>query len=42
MAIRVSQALPRDLRFEPTPKRVRAQLGGGSGARQAPHETSDV
>jgi uncharacterized protein (DUF427 family) len=28
MALRVSQALPRDLRFEPTPKRVRAQLGG--------------
>jgi uncharacterized protein (DUF427 family) len=28
MATRVSQALPRDLRFEPTPKRVRAQLGG--------------
>src|SRR3954470_52109 len=28
MATRVSQALPGDLRFEPTPKRVRAQLGG--------------
>jgi uncharacterized protein (DUF427 family) len=28
MALRVSTALPRDLRFEPTPKRVRAQLGG--------------
>lgn len=28
MATRVSQALPRDLRFEPTPKRVRAQLAG--------------
>src|SRR3954465_1831387 len=28
MATRVSHALPGDLRFEPTPKRVRAQLGG--------------
>jgi uncharacterized protein (DUF427 family) len=28
MATRVSQALPRDLRFEPTPKRVRAERGG--------------
>src|SRR4051794_41266738 len=27
MATRVSQALPGGLRFEPTPKRVRAQLG---------------
>src|SRR4051794_15264344 len=28
MATRVSKALPRDLRYEPTPKRVRAQAGG--------------
>src|SRR5919199_4287796 len=28
MAIRFSDALPRDLRFEPTPKRVRARLHG--------------
>ena len=28
MATRTSQALPRDLRFEPTPKRVRAQAAG--------------
>ena len=28
MATRLSKALPRDLRFEPTPKRVRAQLRG--------------
>src|SRR3954453_8207540 len=27
MATRVSQALPGGLRFEPTPRRVRAQLG---------------
>jgi uncharacterized protein (DUF427 family) len=35
MATRVSQALPRDLRFEPTPKRVRAQLGGETVADSA-------
>jgi uncharacterized protein (DUF427 family) len=35
MALRVSQALPRDLRFEPTPKRVRAQLGGETVADSA-------
>jgi uncharacterized protein (DUF427 family) len=28
MAIRTSTALPRDLRYEPTPKRVRTELGG--------------
>src|ERR1700754_3847487 len=28
MATRISKALPRDLRYEPTPKRVRAELGG--------------
>jgi uncharacterized protein (DUF427 family) len=30
MATRISDALPRDLRFEPTPKRVRAQLNGAT------------
>jgi uncharacterized protein (DUF427 family) len=28
MATRVSEAMPRDLRYEPTPKWVRAELGG--------------
>jgi uncharacterized protein (DUF427 family) len=28
MATQVSEAMPRDLRFEPTPKRVRAERGG--------------
>jgi uncharacterized protein (DUF427 family) len=28
MATQLSEALPRDLRFEPTPKRVRAERGG--------------
>jgi uncharacterized protein (DUF427 family) len=30
MATRISQALPRDLRYEPTPKRVRAQFHGAT------------
>jgi hypothetical protein len=48
MATRFSKALPSDLRYEPMPKRVRADAGGGhlggggSGARQGPHETSDT
>src|SRR4051812_18540265 len=32
MATRVSEAIPRELRYEPTPKRVRALVGGDTVA----------